>query len=266
MLDFITYPIGSLIHYIYEIVITLSIEFISPYALTIILATILLKLAMYPINLKQFQSSEKMNEIQPKIKVLQEKYNDAPELLNTKMMALYKENNFNPLTGFLPILIQMPIIIAFYNVMRDPLLYIFKDPNVYTKIDKSFLWIKDLSLTANHISEAGSVNGFDFGISLPVVGSAIPVLAIVAAITTYLSSKVSSQKNDSVNATMNTVLMIMPIMILVFALNMPSGLVLYWIIGNVFQIIQQYLFKIDIRSLFINLSRRRKYESQNSYR
>lgn len=266
MLDFITYPIGSMIHLIYEIVITLSIEFISPYALTIIFATILLKLAMYPINLKQFQSSEKMKEIQPKIQLLQEKYKDTPELLNTKMMALYQENNFNPLTSFLPILIQMPIIIAFYNVMRDPLLYIFKEPNIYTKIDKSFLWIKDLSLTAHHISETGIVNGFGFGISLPVVGFAIPFLAIIAAFTTYLSSKVSSQKNSNVNATMNTMLMIMPIMILVFALNMPAGLVLYWIIGNVFQIIQQYLFKVDIRSLFINLSKRRKYESQNSYR
>jgi len=266
MLDFITYPIGSMIHLIYEIVMTLSIGFISPYALTIVLATVLLKLAMYPINLKQFQSSEKMNEIQPKIKVLQEKYKDTPELLNTKMMALYKENNFNPLAGFLPVLIQMPIIIAFYNVMRDPLIYIFKDPSIYTNIDKSFLWIKDLSLTASHISEGGIVNGLGSGISLPVVGSAIPVLAIVAAFTTYLSSKVSSQKNSNVNATMNTMLMIMPIMILVFALNMPAGLVLYWIIGNVFQIIQQYLFRVDIRSLFMNLLKRRKYESQNSYR
>jgi len=137
MLDVIIYPIGKLFCIIYSYV-SIDIGVVSTYAITIILTTILLKIMTYPLNRKQMKSAQKMERLQPKLIKLKEEYEDDKEMLNVKMMKFYKENNFNPLSGFLPILIQMPLIIAFYNVIRDPLTYIFKDPEIYMNIDKSF--------------------------------------------------------------------------------------------------------------------------------
>ena len=169
-------------------------------------------------------------------------------MLNIKTMELYKESKFNPLSGFLPMLIQMPIIIAFYNVIRDPLTYIFKNPEVYMNIDKSFLWIRDLGVTSNFIFQDGMVNGLSFGIGLSLIGSAFPVLAVIAAITTYFSSQQIKSTNEG-NSLQKNMMLLMPIMIFVFALNMPVGLTLYWIISNIMQIAQKYFEKFKINTL-----------------
>ena len=148
----------------------------------------------------------------------------------------------------------MPIVIAFYNVIRDPLTYIFKDPEIYMNIDKSFLWISDLSVASNFIFQDGIANGLNLGMSIPLIGSVIPVLALIAAITTYISSPRITNANEG-NFLQQNMMIVMPTMIFVFALNMPAGLTLYWIVSNILQIVQKYVDKIKINQLFGNFKR-----------
>mgnify|MGYP000972430155 FL=1 len=102
----------SLIQFLYDFTVTLGFP---SYALAIILMTLLIKLLLFPINQKQLKSMRDMQEIQPRMKQLQERYKDEPEVMQKKLAELYKESGVSPLAGCLPLLLQMPIFIAFYQ-------------------------------------------------------------------------------------------------------------------------------------------------------
>jgi len=176
------------------------------YGLAIIFMTIAIKLAMFPLTQKQMKSMRAMQEIQPKTKNLQEKYKGDPQLIQKKTMELYKEHGVNPLGGCLPLVIQMPIFFAFYQS-----LYNFK------YIDAAhigFLWIPDISKP-----------------------DPLFILAILAAVTTFLQQKISMV--ESSDPTQKMMLYFMPVMMAWVALKMPSGLPLYWVVFNILGILQQ---------------------------
>jgi len=179
---------------------------IPNYGLAIILMTILIKLALFPLTQKQLKSMRDMQAIQPKMKYIQEKYKDDPTLMQQKMMELYKEHGVNPFGGCLPLLIQMPIFIAFYQS-----LYNFK---FVVAAHASFLWI-------------------------PNIGKPDPyfILAILAGLTTYLQQRVSMV--DSKDPTQRTMLYFMPVFMAWIAYKMPAGLPLYWVVFNILGILQQ---------------------------
>ncbi len=256
-LDFIAKPMGMLVKLLYNMVSGLDTEFVSAYAIAIILSTIIFKAIMLPLTVKQTKSMKKMQEMNPKIKELQEKYGKDPQTLQRKQMELYKEANYSPFSGCLPMLIQFPIIIAFFYVIREPVQFVFQDQAFFDSINKSFLWIKDLGFTENHVFVAADVakgvhenlvdmvNGLSMGgMALPFVGAAVPILAAVSALTTYLTTKMTSSSQPSVNeqqqATQKSMNMMMPVMIFIFGIQFPAGLGLYWVVSNVFQLAQQY--------------------------
>ncbi len=246
-LDFIAYPMGWLMRFIYNIVAPIDTKYLSAYAVSIILATIVVKLLMLPLTLKQTKSMKAMQEMAPRIKELQDKYGKDPQTLQRKQMELYKEANYNPMSGCLPMLIQLPLIMAFFYVIRNPLVYVFSgNEALFSEMGKSFLWINDLSFSASHVFESGVINGFDMGFSIPFVGRALPILAGISAYTTYLTSKMTSSNqaaamSEQQKSTQNMMTMMMPIMIFVMSLSFPSGLVLYWVVGNIFQLVQQWI-------------------------
>jgi len=188
---------------------------------------------------------KEMQRIQPEISKLQKKYKNDKETLNRKTMELYNEHNVNPMGGCLPLLIQFPILIGFFYVLRDPVKYAFKSQAAYDAMNKSFLWIKDLGYAANHVFEDGVVNGLGMGFEIPYVGAAIPILALIARLTTYYQSKMmqagQSGGNEKANSTQNMMTKFTPVMIFFFALSFPAGLTLYWTVSNLFQIVQQYI-------------------------
>ena len=103
-----------------------SLDFFSVgagYVITIFLLTLLVRLILLPLNIKQTRSQQKMQEIQPEIAKLQKKYKNNPEKAQQEMMKLYKENNVNPMSGCLPLIIQMPILFALYYVFCVPHTY-----------------------------------------------------------------------------------------------------------------------------------------------
>ena len=184
----------------------------NQFGLSIIFVTILVRLLILPLMIKQVKSTKAMQAIQPEMNRLREKYSskdaETQQKLQQETMALFQKHGVNPLAGCLPIFIQMPILIAFYHaIMRT------------TEIaNHSFLW-------------------FDLGDKDPYF-----ILPLVAGVTTYIQQKISMVGQDN-NPTMQMMLYIMPIMIIVFAINFPAALSLYWVVGNIFSIAQTYFIK-----------------------
>jgi len=228
LLDFIAKPLGMLLKLIFD--------FVGDYGYSLIIFTILTKILLLPINIKQTESTKRMNEINPKMKEIQEKYKNDKEKMNQKLMELYKEHNYNPASGCLPALIQMPILFAMFYVIREPIKYVFLDANIYEGIAKNFWWITDLGKPEMSAT------------LLRVAGFGLPILAILSAATTYYQMKminpkkgnIEKGKSDQANQTQNMMTNIMPIMFGWITLSVPSGLALYWVVGNLFTIIQQY--------------------------
>jgi YidC/Oxa1 family membrane protein insertase len=211
-------------------------DFVGNYGYSIIIFTIITKILLLPINIKQTESTKRMNEINPKMKEIQEKYKNDKEKMNQKLMELYKEHNYNPASGCLPALIQMPILFALFYVIQQPVKYVFLDANVYAGIAKNFWWLTDLGK-----SEMSAT-------LVHVAGFGVPLLAILSAATTYYqmkminpkSTKSDKEKPDQSQQTQKMMTNMMPIMFGWITLSVPSGLALYWIIGNLFTIVQQY--------------------------
>jgi YidC/Oxa1 family membrane protein insertase len=176
------------------------------YGLAIIIITVLIKLVLLPFSFQQFHSIKKMQELAPEQKRLQEKYKNDKEKLNKELMKLYQENKVNPLGGCLPLLIQFPFIIA-----------LFRSLQTYDFEQASFLWIKDLGAP-----------------------DSLYILPVLAAITTYLSSKIATPA-ASPEASNNTMNIVMACLIGWMAIKFPSGLALYWVVSNIVQILQQLL-------------------------
>lgn len=243
-LDFLAVPMGKLVKLIYDMVSVVDSQYLSAYAISIIISTILFKLIVLPLTLKQTKSMKKMQEMNPKIKELQEKFGKDPQTLQRKQMELYKEANYSPFSGCLPLLIQFPILIAFFYVIQQPVKYVFEDQVLFDTINKTFLWINDLGFRENFIFENNVVNGLSMGgMALPFIGAAVPILAAISGITTYLTTKMTQQPsiNEQQASTQKSMNMMMPVMIFVFGIQFPAGLGLYWVISNIFQLVQQYI-------------------------
>ncbi|MGL5439529.1 MAG: YidC/Oxa1 family membrane protein insertase [Filifactoraceae bacterium] len=232
------------------IILKLMYDFIGNYAWAIIAFTIFVKTAMLPLTIAQNKSMDGMNEIQPKLKEIQEKYKGNPEKLNALTMELYKEHNVNPLMGCLPLLIQMPIIFALFNVLRNPVKYVFTTEAAFAATDQAFFWLKNMT-----VPDVIIVGGIVFPFILPCL----------AAISTYFDTKFmqgkqaektakekeKAEKNgkpqpqrppSQMETTNKVMLYMMPIMILIWGIKFPAGLSLYWAVSNIYSIIQRRIF------------------------
>lgn len=240
MIDIFARPLGALLRFVYDSIVAVGIDsaVLSAYALAIIITTIIFKFILLPLTLKQMKSMKNMQELQPKVQELQKKYKNDTQTLNIKTMELYKEHKVSPFGGCFPLLIQFPIIIAFFRVMQSPVPYVFGEQALYEGLNRSFFWIKDIGLAPGAI-----IDGVTNGVS--IAGYSVPILAIVAAATTYLSSKMMSAaqpspKGSQAQSTQATMNIVMPVFILWIGSKYAAGLTLYWTISNTFQIIQQY--------------------------
>lgn len=173
------------------------------YGLSILVVTIIIRLIVLPLTVKQMKSTRAMQELQPELTKLREKYKDNQQKLQEETMKLFQKNNVNPLSGCLPILIQMPVLIAFYQA-------IIYNPHI---AESSFLWV-----------QLGEPDG-------------TYLLPILAGVTTYLQSLLMGTGN---NPQARVFLWIMPIMIFVISINFPAALPLYWVYGNLFGMLQYY--------------------------
>ncbi|MGI6732252.1 MAG: YidC/Oxa1 family membrane protein insertase [Anaerovoracaceae bacterium] len=210
IIGIIANPLGMLLSLLYG--------FIDSYGITLIVFTIIVKGVLFPLYASQIKHSAKMADLQPKMKELQRKYANDKETLNIKMMELYKEEKFNPARGCLPMLIQMPIILGLFALLRNPTTFI--DSNeMLMAIHEAFVWIPDLSQPDPWI------------------------LPIAAGLATFISFSLTQKSTQTAEvASMGSMMKMMryffPIMIVWMARSFPAGLALYWFVSSVFQIIQ----------------------------
>ena len=179
-------------------------KYVGNFGVSIIIVTILIKIALLPLTLKQDKSMKEMKKIQPELEKLKEKYANDKQMLNIKTMELYKEHKVNPLGGCLPLLIQLPILIALFGVLRNGII-----PQ-----DSSFLWLK---------------------LSVPDPFYVLPVLN--GAVSFFQQKLMGSA--DS-NPQMKNMMYIFPIMMIYISYKMPSGLQLYWLTSSILAVVQQY--------------------------
>jgi YidC/Oxa1 family membrane protein insertase len=207
-------------------------RFIPNYGVIIIILSILTKVLFYRLTHKSFKSMKDMQRLQPKIKEIQERFKDNKEKMNQETMKLYKEAGVNPLGGCLPLLLQMPVFIALFNVLRN---------TIELRGAPFALWIDDLS--------SPDVL-FGFGAKLPFLGSEFHLLPILMGAAMVLQTKLGGSPTGQTGPAAQTKMMstMMPIVFTVIFYGMPSGLVLYWLVNNVFSIIQQYYAHKEIEA------------------
>ena len=188
---------------------------VGNYGIAIIIVTILMRILIFPLTLKQEKSMKKMKDIQPEVDKIREKYKDDPQTLNQKTMEIYKENNVNPMGGCLPILIQMPIFVALY--------YAFVGNTI--PADATFLWFN--LKQPDHFMKLGTFT--------------INLLPILNTLVTFIQQKIMMgvQPQDK-NNPMSSMLYTMTLMMLYIYYNKPSGLTIYYLVSGVLSVIQQY--------------------------
>ena len=289
---------GWLLNFIYG--------FVSNYGLSIILFTILTKVILFPLSLKQQKSMVKMQQVQPRLKEIQEKYKSDQQRQSEETMKLYKEHGVNPMGGCLPLLIQLPILLALYRVMYQPLTYMLGyGADKITELSEKFgVAMGNARMAEIAIANAGKLIDFSFfGLDLsgsPSIGkiSLLWLIPITAALTTYLSSKITTAMNkpqkteedtkpkrvlsaepsqnkantDTTQSMTKSMNLMMPIMTLWITFTVPAALGLYWTISNLITMVQQLIlnkiygpkFKVEVdeKEAERELIRKEKYKNK----
>ena len=214
----------------------------NSFGLAIVLLTIAVRIVLYPLNQKQMTSMQQMQKIQPRLKVLQEKYANDKEKLNQETMRLYKENKVNPAAGCLPLLVQLPILILLFNVLRT-----------YDFAGTSFMGIILGSSTTAGLAQAVGVAADptgNYGVmsvltgilknpaGLSNAGLYIGNLILLISISflTWAQQKLSSGTNPQ----MAMMYSLIPFFMAFICLSMPGGVMLYWGLSSLMGVVQQY--------------------------
>jgi len=200
---------------------------IPNWGVSIIILTVILKLLLYPLTKKSSLGTLKMQELQPKMTALQAKYKDNPQKLQEETAKMYKETGYNPVSGCLPMLFQFIVLFAMYNLFN----------NYFEFRGASFIpgWIPDLSV-------GDSIHSFGFNI--PFIGNQLRILPIIYVISQLLFGKITQNggMGTGASATQMKIMMYgMPIFFFFIFYNAPSGLLLYWTVSNVIQMVQQIM-------------------------
>ncbi|RMH47617.1 MAG: membrane protein insertase YidC, partial [Gammaproteobacteria bacterium] len=179
---------------------------VGNWGVAIILVTIVVKLLLFPLSNAQYRSFAKMRKLQPKLQALKERYGDDRQKMSQAMMELYRKEKVNPLGGCLPLLLQMPVFFALYWVLLE---------SVELRHAPFFAWIQDLSAQDPYY-----------------------VLPLLMGVSMWVMQKMQPTA-PNMDPMQQKIMQFMPVMMTVFFLFFPSGLVLYWLVNNTLSIIQQ---------------------------
>jgi len=211
--DIISKPCLIVLNYIYKV--------IPNYGVAIILLTLLVKILFWPLGTKSAKSMNQMKKVQPLMQEIRNKYKNDKQKMNQEVMNLYKTYKVNPLSGCLPMVVQIPIFIGLYRMLYSA---------IELRHAPFLFWIKDL---------AAPDRLFNFGSVIPYMSNpdGIPVLTLIMGVSMFLQQKMTPTGGDASQAKM---MMLMPVFITVLFINFPAGLVLYMLVNNIFSMAQQY--------------------------
>jgi len=218
-------------------------SFTHSYGIAIIVLTILIRIVLHPLQHKQLVSMQKMQKLQPRMKILQEKYAGDKETLNKEIMKLYKEHNVNPAAGCLPLLVQLPILILLFRVLMN--------------LDLGGAGFLGISLEGSVLSTLGSAVGLPADVTgIGAVLSGIMgnpsgllrlgvyagnfVLLVLVGFLTWLQQKLSG---SGANPQMQFMSWFMPLFLTFICLSLPGGVLLYWGVSSLIGVVQQWHIK-----------------------
>ena len=217
--------IGNLLGFILSFIVNI----VGDYGWAIIVFTVLVRLCLLPLMIKQIKSTKAMQDIQPKMLEIQEKYKNKPEKQQEELMKLYKDAKINPMAGCLPLLIQLPILMGLFALLRDPVAHgVFASKAAYLAADHGFLWIESISQTRN-IS-----------------------LGILSGVSAYFMQKSMATTDESQAQMMQTMTIMMTIMSFYWGYMYEAGLALYWTVSNIFSIAQYFLVTSPLKAKMAN--------------
>jgi len=198
------------------------------FGLAIIVLTTLIRVLFFPLSIKTARSQKAMNQLNPKMQEIKNKFKDDKSAQSAEIMKLYKENNINPLSGCLPLLIQLPILIALYRAFI------------------AGLKPESLGLLYKFVANPGVINKISFGFIDTT--SKMPLLAVFAGMAQFIQAwQTNVQNKGSLNKEMaalnSQMLYFFPVMIIIIGWNLPAGLILYWITTTAFSILEQLYIK-----------------------
>lgn len=202
------------------------------YGIIILILTIAIKVMLLPLTYKAFLSTAKMKVLKPEMEEIQAKHKDDPMKSQQELLAMYRKAGVNPLGGCLPMLLQMPILIAMFRFF----------PASIELRQESFLWADDLS-TYDSI--------LDLPFTIPFYGDHVSLFTILMTISTILYTHMNMQMTAQ-NAQMKWIMYLMPVMFLGIFNNFSSGLSYYYFLANVISFGQQYLFKLAVNEQAIH--------------
>ncbi len=258
MIQAIASVLGYIIRFFYDLVG-------QNYFITILIFTLFTKVVLFPLAWIQIKSMEKMNKMSVKQKEIQDKYKNDKEKQTQELMNLYKENKVNPLSGCLPLIIQIPIIFAMFYIVKQPLTYIVQTPQeeikTYTQQLLNKEDVNEKEMQANELLIAKEHNLINMqvipGINLGDVPSnvfskdenkkaspislAIPILTFIVSFLLNKYSQKNTQQTPEQAEMQKTTNLMMPLMSAFFSYAMPLALGVYWLFGSMLQFVQQFI-------------------------
>jgi YidC/Oxa1 family membrane protein insertase len=238
-------------------VLSFFYDAVPSYGVAIILLTLAVRVVLIPLTLKQTRSMHEMQKIQPQVKALQQKYKGDRQKLNEEVMKLYKEHQVNPLGGCLPLLLQMPVFIALYSVLRgDPnkagaghipaVAHLPEGSGLSQAIDSGQAGFLGMNLSCSPLQAGrgmvelvkGAADRVDCGSGFAV---AIPFFVLVALMvfTTFYQQRQLSASTGQVAQQQQLMMKLMPALLGFLSLSIPAGVLVYWVTTNIWQVGQQ---------------------------
>lgn len=205
----------------FSTILTFIYRAVPNFGVSIILLTVLIKLVTFPLNQKQLQSSKKMQELNPEIKKIQQKYKDDKAKQNQAMTEFMQKNKINPMAGCLPMLVQLPILYGIFRLLRETGTFLGESINTFLIPSLSFI---DLAV---------SPSAFQGDLTQQIIYYIFPVLS---GASTYIY-----QKLTMTDTSQKMLLYMMPAMFIFFSFSFPAGLIIYWITNNVLTMGQHFL-------------------------
>jgi YidC/Oxa1 family membrane protein insertase len=239
--------LGSVLSFFYDV--------IPSYGAAIILLTLAVRVVLIPLTIKQTRSMHAMQRIQPQLKALQQKHKGDRQKLNEEVMKLYKEHQVNPLGGCLPLLLQLPVFIALYSVLRgDPnkggaghnpaIAHLPEGSSLAQTIDSGNAGFLGMNLSCGPLQAGRGVVNLGRGVSIDCGEGwslAIPFFVLVALMvfTTFYQQKQMQASTGQAAAQQQLMMKIMPVFLGFISLSIPAGVLIYWVTTNLWQVGQQ---------------------------
>ena len=258
-MDFLAELFGHVIRFIYELTS-------NNYALTIIIFTILTKALLFPLNLKQINSTKEMQKVKPKYDEIIKKYKNDKNKQSEEIMKLYAEHKINPMGGCLPLIITLFLVVAMFNIVKQPLTYVAELPReeikIYTQEILGKEDVSDAEINNSEIIIANKYNiidmnfiGLDLG-DVPAdifssdenkksnpISIIIPILAFVFSMLQIKLSQKSMELSEEQKEMQKSMNITMPILSAMISYTMPLALGIYWLLGSIIQICQSLIIK-----------------------